>query len=318
MEVLLLYSSQVNLYPFVCCLLSMKHSLSITLILLGLFLLAQFIGIAILHNYIDISKSSENGKMTFKELPIGERPQLEEKTSWVSIVFAILLGTGFALLLIKYKLWLIWKIWFFIAGMVTLTVAFGAFVIPTIAFVLALVLILWKILRPNFIVQTITELFVYGGLAAIFVPLFNLWSISILLVLIAFYDAYAVWKSKHMVTLAKSQAEAKIFAGLLVPYSFKGVVQSAVKKPVVVEGRNVKKGRIAILGGGDIGFPLLFAGVVLKEFGLWQSLVIPFFAALGLGYLFWIAQKKKFYPAMPFIGAGCFLGLGVVWVVSLI
>jgi hypothetical protein len=72
-----------------------------------------------------------------------------------------------------------------------------------------------------------------------------------------------------------------------------------------------------VLGGGDIGFPLLFAGVVLKDLGLWQSLVIPFFALLGLGFLLWIAKEKKFYPAMPFISAGCFVGLAAVWLIDL-
>ena len=71
-----------------------------------------------------------------------------------------------------------------------------------------------------------------------------------------------------------------------------------------------------MLGGGDIGFPLIFAGVVLKEMGLWQSLVIPFFALLGLGWLLFIADEEKFYPAMPFISVGCFVGLAVVWVVG--
>ena len=76
--------------------------------------------------------------------------------------------------------------------------------------------------------------------------------------------------------------------------------------------------RTAILGGGDIGFPLIFAGVVLKEWGLWQSLIIPFFALAGLALLLYYAEEKKFYPAMPFISAGCFVGLGVVWVMGLV
>jgi hypothetical protein len=75
---------------------------------------------------------------------------------------------------------------------------------------------------------------------------------------------------------------------------------------------------VALLGGGDVGFPLLFAGVVLKEFGLWQSLVIPIFAMVPLALLFWKAEKDKFYPAMPFIGAGCLIGLLVVWLIGLI
>ncbi len=293
----------------------MKHSLSITLIVLGIFLLAQFVGLAIVYNYIDPLKSQETGKTEFKDLPIGERPPLEEKTSYIPLMLTILLGTGILLLLIKYNLALIWKVWFLIAVTVALTVAWSAFITAGISFVLALIFAIWKVFKPNVWVHNFTELFVYGGLAAIFAPLFTLTSVSILLVLISLYDAYAVWKSKHMVTLAKSQTEAKVFAGLLIPYNLsKGVVPAKkISPPKLI----VRKVRTAILGGGDIGFPLIFAGVVLKEWGLWQSLVIPFFALAGLALLLFYADEKKFYPAMPFISAGCFLGLGVVWVMGL-
>ena len=88
-----------------------------------------------------------------------------------------------------------------------------------------------KIFKPNFWIQNLTELFIYGGLAAIFVPFFNIWSVSILLILIALYDAYAVWKSKHMITLAKSQMEAKVFSGLLIPYSIGRKVKGKIIVP---------------------------------------------------------------------------------------
>ena len=289
----------------------MKHSLSITIIVLGIFLLAQFVGLAIVYKYIDPEKSQLEGKTAFKDLPIGERPPLDEKTSYIPLMLTILLGTGILLLLIKYNLALIWKVWFLIAVTVALTVAWSAFITAGIAFVLAIVFAIWKVFKPNVLVHNFTELFVYGGLAAIFAPLFTLISISILLVLISVYDAYAVWKSKHMVTLAKSQTEAKVFAGLLIPYKLSGAAVPA--KKVLRHKIITKKVRTAILGGGDIGFPLIFAGVVLKEWGLWQSLVIPFFALAGLAFLLYYADEKKFYPAMPFISAGCFIGLGVVW-----
>ncbi len=287
----------------------MKHSPKITLILLALFLAAQFMGLAILYKYIDPVLTEETGKTTFRELPIGERPPVEEQTSFIPIILTILLGTGLLLLLIKYHLQWVWKGWFLLAVVISLTVAWSAFFWSWLAFVLALLFGVWKIWKPNVLVHTFTELFIYGGLAAIFVPLFNIFSISILLILIALYDAYAVWKSKHMITLAKSQAESKTFAGLAIPYvlpSFRGRTQKS--KKILV--------RTAILGGGDIAFPLLFAGVLLKEWGLWQAFVIPFFAALGLGILLWKSEEQKFYPAMPFIGAGCFLGLAVVWIIQ--
>ena len=72
----------------------------------------------------------------------------------------------------------------------------------------------------------------------------------------------------------------------------------------------------AILGGGDIGFPLLFAGVAMKVFGF-KALIVSGFATLSLLFLFWMSEKKKFYPAMPFLTAGCFLGYAVLNLVQI-
>ena len=279
-----------------------------------MFIVAQFIGIGILYKYIDQDKSAIEGETVFKDLPLGERPPIEETTSYIPVILAILVGTGIFLLLIKYQWIWVMKLWFLLAVIFALTMAFGAFLSATFAFLLALVLGLWKLFKPNFWIQNFTELFIYGGLAVIFVPIFNLLSGVVLLILIAIYDAYAVWKSKHMIVLAKSQSKAKLFAGLLIPYK--------IGKPSFKPKKDVKmkkvKVRTAMLGGGDIGFPLIFAGIILKELGLWQSLIIPFFAALGLGVLLWNSQEKKFYPAMPFISAGCFIGLAIVWTISLL
>ncbi len=300
----------------------MKHHPKVVAVLLGLFLLSQFLGLAVLQMYIDPVKSADAGKVVFKDLPIGERPPLEEDTSYVPMMIAVLVGTVILLLLIKFNLHWVWKIWFLIAVVMSLSIAFGAFVGVWFAVGLAVVLGVWKIFKPNFYVHTFTELFSYSGLAVIFVPLLNLWSVSVLLVLIGVYDAYAVWKSKHMITLAKSQTDAKVFAGLLLPYE-DGKIKTKTPAGGVhhsdTHGKKVPvKIRTAMLGGGDIGFPLIFAGVVLKEMGVWQALVIPFFSLAGLGFLLWYGNEHKFYPAMPFIGAGCFLGLGVVWVLQIL
>ncbi len=304
----------------------MKHNLTITTILLVIFLLSQFLGIAIVYNYIDVEKSMETGKTEFEALPIGERPQMDEQYSYLPIMLMVIVGTVFVLLLMRYNLQWIWKLWFLMAVVLALMVAFTAFIPARYALFGALALGMWKVFKPNLWVQNFTEVFVYGGLAAIFVPVFNLWSVSILLVLISIYDAYAVWKSKHMITLAQSQTKSKIFAGLLIPYTLKKgkLFLSAAKekakatKIATTTTSTSRKARLAMLGGGDMAFPLLFAGTVLKQWGLWPSLVIPLFALFGLGALLFLAKEKKFYPAMPFISAGCFLGLGVAWIISVL
>lgn len=290
----------------------MKHSLKITLILLSIFLIAQFVGLGIVYNYMD-KEQSQPGEVVFHESPF-ERPEIEQSTSYLPIIIVILIGTLLMLLLIKYKLNMVWKVWFLLAIIITLGVAFSSFnflrlnfspyLIP---FILAVGLGLWRIYRPNVYVHNFTELFVYGGLAALFVTIFNVWSISILLILISVYDVYAVNKSKHMVKMAKAQTESKMFAGLMLPY----------KLPSLKKGPK-RKVKTAILGGGDIAFPLLFAATIMKDYYplWWLSLIIPFTALAGLSYLMYIGKKDKFYPAMPFIAIGCFLGLGIIYLLT--
>lgn len=296
----------------------MKHSLAVTLILVGIFLVSQLVGLAITNQYIDHFTTEETGVVTFTSLPYNiTRPEVEPSTSFVYIIAAIILGTALVFLIIRFKALSLWRFWFFLSVFITLTVAFAAFINQLAAGLLALIFAIWKVYRPNVYVHNLTEIFVYGGLAAIFVPIINLFAAGILLALISCYDAYAVWKSKHMIALAKAQSKAKLFAGLFIPYS----IPKAIPKGAKVK---VMKIKTAILGGGDVGFPLIFAGVVMKGLmltntvgiGFLKSLVIPAVTSVALLWLLVKADKDKFYPAMPFLTAGCFIGYGIIWLLG--
>lgn len=285
----------------------MKHSFQITLVLVCMFLLAQFIGLSVIEHYIDRT----SGVPTYNALPYGlEPPPIDENYGWIFITVGVLIGTGLVLVLMKFRRFNVWRVWFFLSALMTMGVAFSAFINQWIAIVLAGILSFFKVFRPNFIIHNVTELFIYGGLAAIFVPILNIFSVVILLLLISVYDAYAVWKSKHMVSMAKFQAESKIFAGFLIPKSEKVVKESPKKslkriKIAVPE----KTPAYALLGGGDVAFPLLFAGVVLKSTGFVPLLfVIPICTAIALLGLLYFGEQGKFYPAMPFLSAGTFIG----------
>src|SRR3989344_7918187 len=198
----------------------MKHNVKITLLLVAVFLLAQMIGLFVIRNYIDVQRTQETGQITFEELPLGiERPQVEENYSFIYIMSAVIVGTALLLLLIYFKFYRIWKIWYGFAIFVALTIAFAAFMPSTPAMIVGLLLMLWKVLRPNVFIHNIGELFIYGGLAVIFVPIMNEFAAVMLLLLISIYDMYAVWKSKHMVKLAQFQTQSNMFAGFYVPYT---------------------------------------------------------------------------------------------------
>lgn len=286
----------------------MKHSLKITLILIAFFLAAQVIGLAITGRYIK-TVVTEAGLVEVKEvksLPYNmERPVVGESASFIYIMVSILIATTLILLLMKFRKTQWWRVWFFLAVVLTLSIAFSAFMPSEMAGVLALILTYLKIYRPGLVVQNLTEVFVYAGLAAIFVPVMNLFAAFMLLLLISVYDFIAVRKTGHMIKLAKFQAKSKIFAGLVIPYEIPGFAKGRAK--AIAKGRKGKV-RTAILGGGDIGLPLLFAGVAMKNLGFGKALVISIFATLALSYLLLKSEKGKFYPAMPIISAGCALG----------
>ena len=306
----------------------MKHSLEVTLFLACLFLAAQIMGLFITQQYIHEVKVLETGKVdvTWQALPsIGgveiERPEVEPAKGVWLIAIAVAIGTVLILLMMRMRHDILWRMWFFLAAGICLTIAFGAFLGNFASFTLGFLLAYLKVFRPALVVQNLTEIFIYGGLAAIFVPILDKMSVILLHFLISVYDMYAVWQSKHMIKLAKFQTKAKVFAGMLIPYrmpKLKNNAKTEKAKKMQIKRHELKKIRIktAILGGGDIGFPLIFAGVIMKEVGIWNAMIIPVFVTIALVMLLLFGKKDKFYPAMPFLSIGCLAGYGALMIIQ--
>jgi len=72
---------------------------------------------------------------------------------------------------------------------------------------------------------------------------------------------------------------------------------------------------LAILGGGDVVFPIITAGIVLRTMGLLPALFIIAGATIALYLLFAYSKKGKFYPAMPFITAGLLAGIAAAYLI---
>jgi len=301
----------------------MKHTPKVTTILVTLFVLAQIVGILTVGKYISPAIEVQDGVevvvIEHGDTVLGPQPEVEDKSlSFIPILIGVLIGTSIFLLFVRFSLFKMTKAWFFFATFITLYVSFGIYVIRYVALALAFILALWKFLKPNTYVHNIVELFIYSGIAIILLPYLNILSISILLFLISLYDMYAVWKSKHMVKMAKFQAKTNVFAGLMIKYDNKGVVKSLVKAK---KKGKVSKTRNAILGGGDIAFPLLFTSAVLeglilgghsKILSMALCLLITLPTSLALIWLFMVSEKGKFYPAMPPVTMGCFIGYGLI------
>lgn len=312
----------------------MKHKVSITIILLSMFLITQFIGLYVVNYY-----SHETN-----DLPYGMNQDVDPVSAFPSIIVSFVIAIVLLFLLIKFKVDIVLRIWFLIVIALALAISLNSFIpkfnyssLVILLFAIGLALI--KVFKKNFIIHNTTELLIYPGIAAIFVPLLSFWTLIAFLVLISFYDMWAVWKSGIMQKMAKYQMNTlKVFGGFFVPYLSKKQRQNMKKaKKLKSNSKKKMKVNVAILGGGDVIFPIISAGVFiylsakgnLPSYlsslgaslfgipGLRTSLFVILGATLGLGYLLMVSKKKKFYPAMPFITAGIFLGILFSYILGL-
>lgn len=323
-----------------------------------MFLVAQFIGLAVMSSYDNYFGKTSQEKVAKGELvkpnisfvneTLPPPTELKEPIDIAAILTAIIIAMAIAIalffLLARIRIVIVLKIWFAIVVFICLTIAFSLILYPfigtylfsiagknvslaeAIALPLAIILTFYKIVKRNIIVHNFTELFIYPGIAIIFLPLLNVIAASILLIAISIYDMIAVWKTKYMIKLAKFQIEhMKIFTGFFVPYikpedrakiaKLRAIAkkQEEKQKKGKKKGKEIKiKAQIAALGGGDVAFPLIFAGTIFFAYGWMAAIVTILCTALALLLLLLFSEKGKFYPAMPFLTAGSFVGLFIV------
>lgn len=305
----------------------MKHTPRIIALLLFLFLVTQFIGLSVSSYYGPQQTILEDGETaTTYNLPYGLDPPQDTspKQNLFSIVVAFILAIGIIFILMKYKIELFLRLWFFFVVVIAISITLNAGLnslnqASLIAVFLAIPLALIKVFKRDIFTHNLTELLIYPGIAVIFIPLLNVLTAIVLLLLISVYDMYAVWKAGFMQKMAKYQIEkVRVFSGFLIPYIDKSLSEK-IKKSRSVKGSKTKSSSIkvptAILGGGDVVFPIVLSGVVLHSIGLLSAVFVSVGATITLAGLFFASKKGKFYPAMPFITAGCLLGLLVGYLI---
>ncbi|MBT3721039.1 hypothetical protein HN789_06445 [archaeon] len=327
----------------------MKHTLKVTLFLLVIFFTAQIVGLFLVSETI-YPQMDDKGEIATDntgniviEYDLDSEPPFETSGNLTYLVVMIFVGTALVLLMNRFKLFKVWKAWFYIAIFGALFLALKRIMPDLPAMIISIILAYLKVFKPNVFVHNISEIFIYGGIATVLYRWFTVPFAIAMLVIISVYDMIAVWKLKHMITLATAQADQKMFAGILLPYNKAKSKQKKSKKksklklpkfktkkllaPIPKKIQATQKVRSAILGGGDVAFPLVFAAaimndmiikagpysshlafIVAKQNAFFISIIISIFAAIALFLLFLKSEKGKFYPAMPFISAGCIVG----------
>ncbi|MFH1032669.1 MAG: presenilin family intramembrane aspartyl protease [Chloroflexota bacterium] len=254
--------------------------------------------------------------VAFKEKNFFEANQIVSPDVSVLPAIAYFFGTVVILALILFiiplnKLRLVFRALF------TLMFGWGVFIVialvflPVAAYPLAIIAGIAWLFWDRIWLHDLLFLITLAGAGAVFGFLFSPLTFIIFMLVVAIYDFMAV-RFGFMIWMADKLSESTTLPAFIFPKTIKdwGLklrdVRISELKTETPEDREY-----AIVGGGDIGFPLMLSGSVSFASGLSSAIVVGIFALLGLMSAFLIQMvwlKGKPIPALPPIALFSLLG----------
>lgn len=163
-----------------------------------------------------------------------------------------------------------------------------------LSFIVALIIIVLLIKRPNWIVINASALLLAGGITSMFGISLEPLPVIILLLILAIYDAVSVYKTGHMIDLADSVIKMGLPMLFIIP---------SEDKPM-------------LLGVGDVVIPniLVVSAQTFVNAPSFGFLKIPALTALlggiaGMIALVFVAERfNRPHAGLPFLNAGVILG----------
>jgi len=226
-----------------------------------------------------------------------EKIEIPQISFW-NFLLLFLLATLFILLLshfVKFKEGkrIIFKGLFIFISWWAGTIILSLWIPQLMAPILMGILVFWWFKKPLVLNHNLCLVLGIAGVGSTLGLSFTPLMMVALLIIFSIYDFIAVYKTKHMIKMAKEMIEAGAILALIVPPKISNFL---------VDLREIKPGgKFLILGGGDIAFPLLFCVSLVSE-GILNSLIVAIFALFGLAVSFWffISQKvRQPIPALP-------------------
>jgi len=201
-----------------------------------------------------------------------------------------------------------------------------------IGFCLSILLMILLYIRPEWYVVNLVGILVGGGVVAMLGISFVPWLIIIFMIVAAIYDAWAVYKSKHMLDLADTMVNLKLPILLVAPqeknYSFldeqdtmrdreklipkpieiqkAGISKSSEDKSVKMDKPRKKKDRgkdAMFMGLGDVIFP----GILVISAITWLpegTIILGVDATFWIGILTMIGGLCGYFILMGYVALG--------------
>lgn len=232
----------------------------------------------------------------------GTAAAFSSMSAWGFIV-TFLLASLFLFLILKYvkKPWVI-KILFYLAIFEGLWLFSQAYFSYPYNFVFIACLLLYWIIFKNVIIHNLLIILSLPAIAVVFGASILPSTGILILIFLAIYDYWAVYKTTHMVKMFEGLAESKAYFAFIIPQNFQGLFKKINTVSPATE--------FMFLGTGDLAIPAIFV-VSCLQINILTSLFTGLGAILGfiLLYIIFITQKeRKPMPGLPPIVLGTLLG----------
>lgn len=228
-----------------------------------------------------------------------------------AIVFSVLLvylGRRFKLNFLKWLfVALIGLIVFYVWNYLGLVIADTYTEYYAIIIAAPVVMVLALIFDNKWYVVNIAGFFFCSGMAFILGILLGIWAAAAFLAIFAVYDYISVYRTKHMVGLAKIALDR----GLPMLFIFPSDFSKKVEKIEMTED-GISDHSATALGFGDVAFPGIMV-VASSMYGMRIGHFVPFLVLplvggiAGMAYLL-LGDVKKPAPGLPFLNTGVIVG----------
>ena len=184
-----------------------------------------------------------------------------------------------------------------------------------ISFGIPLIFLYALLFRNHWLITNVAGLITSAGMEAFWGFEIGVFAALIFLSLFALYDYIAVYKTKHMLTLAKATAKSSIPLFFIIPSSMSYRFNNDIN---IDSGSDVqeRKGDVLMLGFGDIALPnVLVVSAYLYGGPNWLIFsMLPLIGGIiGLIALFMFIKRPA--PGLPLINAGVILGFALAYLI---
>jgi presenilin-like A22 family membrane protease len=221
----------------------------------------------------------------------------------IGYFFGVVLVLALVLFFIPIsKLQLIFRVLFALMFAWGVFVAVALFLPPVVAYLVAIAAAIVWLFWARVWLHDLVLLVTLSSAGSVFGFLFSPWTFMIFMLVIAVYDVVAV-RLGFMLWMADKLSESATIPAFIFPRKTGDWILSLKKVRVGdLKKQDPDRREYAILGGGDIGFPLMLVVSVFFAANLASATLVGVFALLGLmsAFLiqsFWLRGKPM--PALP-------------------